>query len=206
MSTKARTATTARKIVGSLGVIGAAAAVAGLGTFGAFTDTTTPISTQVQSGKVDINLSETTALTATATGLVPGDTMTRAVTLRNDGDTALSSVSLEVTAPVSSVLTTDKVNGLQLVLKSCTVPWTPGGTAQAPTFACGNGGTERVITTSGAAVGNFLLTGPNSLNPAGVDHLVYTITLPASADNTFQDKKATLELKFSAVQRAASTR
>jgi hypothetical protein len=205
MSTKARTATTARKIVGSLGVIGAAAAVAGLGTFGAFTDSTTPITTQVQAGKVDINLSESTALTATATGLVPGDTVTRAITVRNDGDTALSSVTLEVTAPVSSILTTDKVNGLQLALRSCTVPWTPGGSPEAPTLTCGNG-SERAITASAAAVGTFPLSGPNSLNPAGIDHLAYTITLPNSADNTFQAKKATLELKFSAVQRAASAR
>ncbi|MBB3082830.1 TasA family protein [Geodermatophilus sabuli] len=205
MSTKARTATTARKVVGSLGVIGAAAAVAGLGTFGAFTDSTTPITTQVQSGKVDINLSESTALTAIAAGLVPGDTVTRAVTLRNDGDAALSSVNLNVTAPVSSVLTTDRVNGLQLVLRSCSVPWTQGGSTEAPTFTCGNG-SERAITPSGAAVGTFLVNAPNSLNPAGTDHLVYTITLPNSADNTFQGKTATLKLEFSAVQRTSTAR
>ncbi len=41
---------TARKVVGSLGVIGAAAAVAGMGTFGSFADSTTPVATTIQSG------------------------------------------------------------------------------------------------------------------------------------------------------------
>ncbi|MGK5173154.1 TasA family protein [Geodermatophilus sp. CPCC 205761] len=196
MSTTART-TTARKIVGSLAVIGTAAAVAGLGTFGTFTDSTTPISTQVQSGTVSINLSSGTALTTSASGLVPGDTMTRAVTLINDGNSALSSVSLGVAAPAPSVLTTDTAKGLQLTVSSCSVPW-------SATYTCS--GTSSQIA-SGPAVGNFVLPSTvASLNPGGTDHLVYTLTLPTSADNTFQNKSATLSLTFSGVQRAAAAR
>ncbi len=204
MSSKARTSTV-RKVVGSLGVIGAAAAVAGLGTFGTFTDSTTPIVTQVASGKVSINLTEPTPIVAPAGGCVPGDSMSRAVTLVNDGDSPLSSVSLGVTAPVSSVLTTDTVNGLQLSLRSCSVAWTQGGTAAAPTYTC-VGGTERVLSTAGKAVGDRTLDAPRSLNPGAVDHLVYTITLPDGADNTFQGKTSTLSLTFSGVQRAATAR
>jgi hypothetical protein len=202
MSTTART-TTARKIVGSLAVIGTAAAVAGLGTFGTFTDSTTPISTQVQSGTVSINLSSGTALSTSATGLVPGDTMTRAVTLINDGNSALSSVSLGVTATAPSVLTTDTLNGLQLTLSSCPVAWTQGGTPTAPTYTCS--GTPTQIST-GPAVGNRSIPTAASLTPGGTDHLVYTLTLPTSADNTFQNKSATLSLVFSGVQRAAAAR
>ena len=205
MSTKAARTTTARKIVGSLGVLGTAAAVAGLGTFGTFTDSTTPVDTQVQSGTVDIELSQpAAAIPVTTADFVPGDSMSRAVTLTNKGTTALATVGLAVTAPVSSVLNTDTVHGLQLTLKSCTVAWTQGGTASAPTYTCA-GGTEKSLS-SGPVVGNFSLGTPGSLNPNGVDHLVFTISLPTSADNTFQTKTSKLSLTFSGTQRAGTAR
>ncbi|MBB3082827.1 TasA family protein [Geodermatophilus sabuli] len=206
MSTKARTATTARKVVGSLGVIGAAAAVAGLGTFGAFTDSTTPITTQVTAGSVDINLAEAGAsIPVTTTDFLPGDSMSRAVTLSNDGDSALSSVNLAVTTSTkpASVLTTDTTNGLQLALKSCSVAWTQGGTAAAPTYTCS--GTQRTIG-EGPVVNNFPLSDPASINPRGKDHLVFTISLPHGAGNEFQKQSAALSLTFSATQRTATAR
>jgi spore coat-associated protein N len=202
----ASTRSTTRKIVGSLGVIGTAAAVAGLGTFGTFTDSTTPVETEIQSGSVDIDLTQpAAAIPVTTAGFVPGDSMSRAVTLSNKGTAGLSMVSLAVTAPVSSVLNTDTVNGLQLTLKACTVPWTQGGTASAPTYTCGAGGTEKFLS-SGPVVGNFSLPTPSSLNPAGVDHLVFTITLPTGANNDFQNKTSKLNLVFSGTQRAGTAR
>jgi hypothetical protein len=203
MST-AKNRSTARKVVGSLGVIGAAAAVAGLGTFGTFTDSTTPVSTEVTTGTVDINLAQpAAAIPATTANFVPGDSMTRAVTLTNNGTAALSSVTLDVTSSTNTVLTTDIVNGLQLSLKSCSVAWTQGGTAAAPTYTCS--GTERSLGT-GTAVSNRLLDTPASLAPGGVDHLVFTISLPTSADNTFAGKDSTLSLTFTGVQRSGTAR
>jgi hypothetical protein len=85
MSTNPRTTT--RKVIGSLGVIGAAA---GLGTFGTFTDSTTPVVTAVESGTVDIDLTPDGAtVPATVTDVVPGGSMTRAVTLTSAGMTAV---------------------------------------------------------------------------------------------------------------------
>jgi hypothetical protein len=204
MSTTART-TTARKVIGSLGVIGAAAAVAGLGTFGTFTDSTTPVSTQVTAGSVDINLATAgAAIPVTTADFVPGDSMSRAVTLSNDGDSALASVNLAVTSTgASNVLTTDTVNGLQLSLKSCSQAWTQGGSATAPTYSCA--GTERTIG-AGRAVNNIPLPNAASINPGGKDHLVFTISLPHGADNRFQEQSATLSLTFSALQRTATAR
>ena len=193
---------TTRKVLGSLAVLGTAAAVAGLGTFGTFTDSTTPISTQVQSGTVSINLTQPAApIPATTTGLLPGDSIARTVTLVNDGNSPLSSVSLGVTAPTASILTSDPVHGLQLTLKSCTTPWTAATTA--PTYTCG--GTEKTHIT-GAAVGTRALDAPASLTPGGTDHLLVTLSLPTTADNTFQGKTSTLALTFSGVQRAATAR
>jgi hypothetical protein len=202
MSSSTRAGTT-RKVLGSLAVIGTAAAVAGLGTFGTFTDSTTPVSAQLTSGTVSIDLAQPAApIPAVTTGLLPGDSIARTLTLVNDGNSPLSSVALGVSTTNPSVLTTDPVNGLQLTLKACSVAWTQAGTV--PLYTCA--GTERALTTGGAAIGNRTLEAPASLTPGGTDHLLLTLSLPATADNTFQGKTSTLALTFSGVQRAATTR
>jgi hypothetical protein len=202
MSSSNRAGTT-RKVLGSLAVIGTAAAVAGLGTFGTFTDSTTPVSAQLTSGTVSIDLAQPAApIPAVTTGLLPGDSIARTLTLVNDGNSPLSSVALGVSTTNPSVLTTDPVNGLQLTLKACSVAWTQAGTV--PLYTCA--GTERALTTGGAAIGNRTLEAPASLTPGGTDHLLLTLSLPATADNTFQGKTSTLALTFSGVQRAATTR
>jgi hypothetical protein len=101
------------------------------------------------------------------------------------------------------VLTTDKVNGLQLSIKACSAAWTQGGTAAAPTYTCS--GTERTIL-SGPAANTATLVDPASLASGGVDNLVFTVALPTTADNTFQNKSASLSLTFDAVQRTGIAR
>jgi hypothetical protein len=188
---------TARKVVGSLGVIGAAAAVAGMGTFGTFTDSSTPVTTTISSGTVDIDVTgPAVSVPLTTTGFVPGDSITQAVNLVNTGNSALGSVTLDTTAPVSSLLTTDTVNGLQLTLKSCAVAW-------STTNTCSSG--EAVLST-GAAVSNRTLANPLALNPGGTDYLAFTVSLPTTADNTFQGKTASLSLTFTGTQRTGTAR
>src|SRR3978361_1827837 len=107
---KLATLSTPRKVGGSLAIAGTAAAVAGLGTFGTFTSSTTPVATQVGSGSVAINLAQPNSahsIPASTTGFVPGDSMTRAITLTNTGTSALASISLGSTATTSNALTTD---------------------------------------------------------------------------------------------------
>ncbi len=201
---------TTRKVIGSLAILGTAAAVAGLGTYGNFTDSTTPLNTTVETGALSINLAQpggAVAIPVSTTGFVPGDSMTRAVNLINDGGSALGSVAL--TAQVTSaanVLTTDAVNGLQLSVKGCSVAWTQGGTQTAPTYTCA--GSERSVLTSAVANagGSVPLVNPASLAAGGVDNLGFSISLPTSADNTFQGKSATLSLTFTGVQRAGTAR
>jgi hypothetical protein len=207
MTSKASTlasSSTARKVVGSLGVLGTAAAVAGLGTFGGFTDSTTPVATTIQSGTLSINLTQVGyTVPVTTTGFLPGDSLTRAVDLVNDGNSPLGSVSLSSTATAASILTTDVSNGLQLSVKKCSVAWTQGGTASAPTYTCS--GTETVVG-SGPVVTNVPITGAASLNAGGTDHLTFSISLPSTADNTFQNKTASLSLTFTGTQRTGSAR
>jgi hypothetical protein len=194
----------ARKVVGSLGVLGAAAAVAGLGTFGTFTDSSTPIASTIASGTLSIDVTQQGfTVPATTSNFVPGDSLTRAVNLVNDGSSALGSVSLTSTVATPSVLTTDLSNGLQLAVKSCSVPWVQGGTASAATYTCS--GTERLMG-SGPVVTTLTLSNAASLVAGATDYLTFAVSLPTSADNTFQGKSAALSLTFTGTQRTGTAR
>ncbi len=199
MSTKTvAKSSTARKVVGSLGVIGAAAAVAGLGTFGTFTDSTTPVTATVASGTVDIDVSgPAVTVPVNSTNWVPGDSVTTTVNLINKGTAPLASVLLNTTVTTpATVLTTDKVNGLQLGIQSCSVAWT-GSTCS---------GTSHTVVPAGSAVGMINLANPFSLAAGATDYLSVTISLPTTADNSFQGKSASLSLVFTGTQRTGTTR
>jgi len=196
MSAKVTSSTT-RKVVGSLGVIGAAAAVAGMGTFGSFTDSTAPVATTINSGTVSIDLIKASTLEFAATELIPGDSVTRTFTLKNDGSSDLGSIMLASAATTTSVLTTDATNGLQLSVKSCAVAWTQTGNA----FTCGSG--EKTLVASGPAVNNKVLDAPASLAAGKSDNLAISYALPVSAGNEFQNQKAAFSLTFTATQRTA---
>ena len=198
MSTKIATLTarsTAQKVVGSLGVVAAAAAVAGMGTFGTFTDSTTPVTTTIAAGTVDIDLSgPAVSVPVNGGNFVPGDSLTGIVDLTNTGTSALGSVSLTTTSSTSTVLTTDITNGLQLTLRSCAVAWSPEKTCAA----------GETVLSSGPVAGTRTLADPASLDPQGVDHLAYTVSLPAVAGNEFQGLSTTLSLTFTGTQRTAT--
>jgi Camelysin metallo-endopeptidase len=202
--TSTRTSGNARKIVGSIGVLGAAVAVAGIGTFGSFTDSTTPISTQISSGTVSIDISQPgVTIPVTTANFVPGDSVSRAVELINDGSADLSRISLASVAAAPGALTSDATNGLQLSVRSCSVAWTQGGTASAPTFTCG-GSTSTLY--NGKAVMDSPLAGVASLAAGGSDHLVLNVSLPATAGNSLMGQSSTLGLTFTGVQRDGAAR
>lgn len=195
------------KMFATVAAIGGAAAVAGLGTFGTFTSTTSA-SESVSSGTVQIALgSAGTAanrLTVGATGLVPGDTVQRAVDLAVSGDQDLSAVTLSTTATTSSLLDTDATNGLQMVVDSCSVPWTESGTAPAYTYTCG--GTSSALVASRPVIGSNLNLSGVGLTTGSTSHLRVTLTLPTTADNTFQAKSSVLSFAFTGVQRTGTNR
>jgi hypothetical protein len=198
---------TARKVLGSLGVVGAAAAVAGMGTFGTFTDSTAPLNASVTSGTLSLDLNavnSTATLPMNATGFVPGDSISRSVDLANTGNLAFAGISMTSTATTSSLLDTDKVNGLQLSIKSCPVNWTETVTNGVATYTC-SGATTNVVN-SGPVVNTATLSNIASLNAGGTDHLVVTLTLPAGADNTFQGKTSALSVSFTGAQKTGTNR
>ena len=129
---------TSGKLLASAALVAAAAGVAGLGTYGAFTSTT-EASASVSSGTVTIALgaagSAANRLTVASTGLVAGDTVQRAATLTNTGTQNLAAVTLTTAATTSSILDTDITNGLQVAIDRCSVPWTEAGTDPAYTLS-----------------------------------------------------------------------
>ncbi len=205
------------KIFATVAAVGSATAVAGLGTFGTFTDTTNA-STPVDSGIVNLDLGATGAVTnrldVAATDIVPGDTIQRAFDLNATGTTSpLGSVTLTSTAPTSSLLNTDATNGLQLKIESC-LDTTTGvnawvESAAAPyTYTCPATATRAAVVAERAVIGSGVsMPGLKSLSTAGAsDNLVMTLRLPTSADNTFQNLASTIRFTFDATQRTATNK
>ena len=191
---------TAARVVGSLGVVAAAAAVAGLGVFGSFTDSTSPAVVSVENGTVSVDLTAAgggASVPLTFGGILPGSSITQPVDLVNDGSSALSRVSLATTATTSSLLDTDRTNGLQLSVRSCSVAWSPSATCA---------GEVRTVLGAGPVVRTADLAAPLSLTAGARDHLAVTVALPSSADDSFRAQSSDLQLVFTAVQRGGTAR
>ena len=204
MSATARTASRrpAAKVIGSLGVLAATAAIAGLGTYGAFTDSTASLESNVATGTVSIDLAAPASsieFPDVAGGWNPGDRGFLPLDLVNTGSSDLSSVTLAVTAPVSSKLVTDTTNGLQISIDSCDQAWaTDGGH-----YSCPGTLTHH---HSGPVVLAEQLAGLESLSAGGRDHLLATVTLPQSADNSFMGARSVLAFSFTGTQRTGTDR
>lgn len=195
--------TTSGKILASVALVGTAAAVAGMGTFGAFTDSTTA-EQNVTAGTVNIDLGATASdtLNVAVAGLLPGDSVEKFVTLANSGNSALNNVMLSTTTADSSLLTTNKTDGLQLAIAACSVAWT----AVANGADTCTGTTTSVLAATPVLVTDKALTGLASLTALATDHLKVTTSLPSSAGDTFQGLTSTINFTFAATQRTAEVK
>lgn len=199
-----------KKILLSVAALGVTASIAGLGTFATFTSSTSA-SEAISSGTVSIGLGTAgtadNRLTIGATGLVPGDSLQRRVKLSNaSGNENLGSIILSTvdTTAVDTVLTTDATNGLQMKIEKCSVAWVES--ASAPyTYTCA--GTTTSVLAERAVIGSGLsLASLSALTAGSTDDLVVTVSLPTSADNTFQSKSATIEYTFLGTQRNGASK
>lgn len=194
--------TTTGKILASLALVGTAAAVAGLGTYGAFTSSTTA-SAAVNAGTMNIALGGAGGvnnLSVAADGLLPGDKMERLVTLANTGTSDLGSVVLSTTTANGSALTTDAAKGLQLTVQGCSVSWAG---AAAP-YSCAGIVTTALAPTS--VIGVRTLGSLSALNHGQSDNLKVIATLPSTADDSFQGLTSSIGFQFDSTQRAAATK
>src|SRR3954447_11956385 len=195
-----------RKLLASVAVLGAAASIAGLGTFATFTSST-PASHTVSSGTVTLALgatgASTTRLTVGASAIAPGDTIQRSVDLINSGSLDLASVTLTTNATTSSLLDTDATNGLQMVIDRCSLAWTESGPPY--TYTCS--GSTSTVLASRAVIGSTLaLSNLASLTAGATDRLRVTLTLPSGAGNTLQNQSSTISYAFTGTQRTATNK
>jgi predicted ribosomally synthesized peptide with SipW-like signal peptide len=198
---------TTRKVLLSLGALGLAGALAGMGTFASFTSTTSS-SQAVTSGTVVIALGATGAatnrLTLAASGLVPGDTVQRSFDLSNTGSQGLASVGLTTTASPSSLLDTDATQGLQMVVSRCSVAWTES-VSPPYTYTCG-GALATIVASQAVIQSNVSMTGLSALTAGGTDHLRVTLTFPSTASLiTFQGISSTITYTFVGTQRPGTS-
>jgi spore coat-associated protein N len=196
------------RIVLSLLLVALALLLVGLGALATFTSTTSA-SHSVTTGTVTIALGATGAstnrLNVNATGVAPGDTMQRSFDLINQGSLDLASITLTTSATTSSLLDTDATNGLQMAIDRCSVAWTESGSSPAFTYTC-SGSTSTVLAQRAVIGSNLALSNLGSLTAGATDHLRLTLTLPSSADNSFQNLTSTIQYSFTGTQRAATNR
>ena len=197
---------TAQKLLATVAVLGAAASIAGLGTYATWTSTTSENHT-ISSGTVTIALGATGAATnrlnVGASALAPGDTIQRSVDLTNSGSIDLAGVTLTTTASPSSLLDTDATNGLQMVVDKCSAAWTEAGPPF--TYTC-SGSTSSVLASRAVIGSNLSLSNLGVTAPGATDHLRVTLTLPSGADNSFQNKSSTITYTFTGTQRTATSK
>ena len=130
--------------------------------------------TQAPSGVAGLTGGFSTAMTAMA----PGDTVNRFVDVTNGGTLAGQTMTFKVTEGTSSVLTTDATNGLQVIVKECTVVYTIG------TGLCSGAETTAIASTSANTLLGAQTITFSSLLAGAVAHLKVGITLPAGSEVT----------------------
>jgi len=216
-----RNRNTGTKILLSLAAIGLAAAIAGLGTYATFTSTTSASET-VTAGKVEIALGASgpaNRLSVSATNVVAGDTIARAVDLIDTSTDPLKTVKLTTTATASSVLDTNTTDGLQMYIQRCSLPagWTEAGSNPAYTYTCPSGtitdvlgsaaSPVNIITTTSGGVSLANLTALTTAGPV-TDHLLITVSLPQSNTdaNLASPPSSTIQYSFTGTQRDATNR
>jgi hypothetical protein len=196
---------TRQRLLLSGGVVLAAAAVLGTGTYALFTGTTNA-QTALSSGTVvllDVSASATNnRLSVGASGLAAGDSVQRTVNVKNTGTIDMSAVTLSTSATTSSLLDTDATNGLQMVISQCSVPWTEAG-GPAYTYSC-TGSTTSTLASRPLIGSNLSLSGL-TVTPGTNNYLRVTLTLPSSAPDTLQNQSSVITFAFTGTQRTATS-
>jgi hypothetical protein len=208
MSEKSSRKTT-QKVLLSITALAAAAGLAGVGTYASFTGSAAATQ-NISTGKMQITLGAPgpNRLALAATGMVPADTMQRAVDLNvplatNTAGT-MTGVTLTTTDSTPTVLSTDAVRGLFIKIDRCSAVggWTEAGVSPAFTYTCAAPGVITSVLARVPVVGAARTLNALALAPGSVNNLVVTIDLDAAAIDTFQGLSATIQHTFNGVQRA----
>ncbi len=153
--------------------------------------------------------------------MIPSDSVAGLITIQNTGTEDLTSYALSTTVGgAPNVLTTDAVKGCQVWVARCTGAWTGSGSAATcsgtQTDALGTAVAPVAIgaaSTSLAANAFCVSSGVTAAvrtargtvcSLTGSDYLKVRVSLPAAADNAFQNLSTTFTLNFNASQAAGA--
>lgn len=135
-----------------------------------------------------------------AQGFFPGKSVERILTLSTPSGTEFEAVTLTTEAGVTSLLDSDPVDGLQLSIDACSVPWQSEGIGESASFSCR--GAVTLVLARRAVIGTAIpLNGLSVTKPGGVDYLRLTLLLPVSADNRFQGQSSRITHSFQGTSR-----
>ena len=190
---------TLQKLIASLAVLGAAAAIAGFGTYATFTSSTSASHT-IATGTLSLTSGPTNRLGTGASAIAAGDTMQRAIDLNYAGSVSFGSVTLTTSASPSSALDTNTTDGLQVAIDKCSVAWTEAGPPY--TYTCS--GSTSTVLASQPIIGSNVALSNLTLTAGSTDHLRVTVTLPSTAGNALQNLSSTIAYTFAGVQRAGT--
>jgi len=163
-------------------------ALVGSSVFASLTATANNVTPQsISSGSLALTLASdagSAGFTSSISSMIPGDTQYRFVTYTQAaGNATALTPTLQITDAASTALTADSVRGLALTVQNCSVAWAYAlGVSAAPT--CGG--------TTTAVLGPIALANLKTANPltnfnltaAGVNRLVYAISMPSGVNET----------------------
>ncbi len=115
------------------------------------------------------------------TNLVPGDTVSRTVTITNNG-TASFTYGGAASAQIPTVLWSDAVKGIQVSVK------------------------RGATSLYSGALKDLTIPASTTVAPLATDTLAFDFSLPAAADNTFQGLTQTFTITYTATPLAGSAR
>jgi len=195
---RTRVFTRSKKVLLSIAALGAAASIAGLGTFATFTSSTSASHT-ISSGTLSLTAPASRLGTGAST-IAAGDTMQRMLDLSYSGSISFGSATLTTSATTSSGLDSDAIDGLRIAIDKCSQAWTESGPPY--TYTCG--GSASSVLASRALIGSNIALSNLSLTAGSTDHLRVTVSLPSSAGNSLQNQSSTVSYTFTGVQRAGT--
>lgn len=192
-----KTPNKSRRLVLGVGVLGGSAALLVGGVLAAFTGTVSSSTQTITSGNVSVALTNPTAtvFTDAISGMVPGDSNIRYVTVNNDGNITWNTSTIKATN-TGGVLITD-ANGVKVDIKSCPTAY------NTTTGACAAG--EVTVFTSASPSGLTTARSMATVAPGSALHLKLTTSLPTAATNTVANTSTSLTYTVDVTQRAGVT-
>ena len=210
-----------KKVLLSLLVLGLLTTVVTVGTFALFTASTSNSNNVFATGTLSMSNSNGASATATLSNMVPGDTVTGLISINNSGSEDITSYQLSTAATAGSpsnpnALTIDTTKGLQIWVSRCSQAWTGSGasatcggvqsdvlgTSASPVAIIQNNASlaaNAFCSTNAAAIAQRATRGI-TCSLTGTDYLKVRVSLPSSADNSFQGLSSTISLNFNGQQ------